>query len=435
MLSAADADLAQRDQAIAGLAMVMDPDALVAALRTVRPELNVSSAQLTYLRYRPTRSCLGAYRVVIQDVAKPMLTHVTAYSMKAWAKLPTSIDNHHIALQDQVLVSFFPGDTKLTSLTQFMNSDNRQDILKTLMPANVETWTADIETLAYKPERRYVGRINCEYGAGALLKHYRKTEYRKSASVTIMDCPSTARLRIPRTLGRSEHHQSLVFEWLPGRLLDTEISTAPVARSLYAAGAVLAEFHALATDGLEHRTRNIQADKLTAIAATIAQLHPPLTSLAQDIATRVGEKLLQEPRVAQRIHGDFYAKQVVLMEAGQVAIIDHDENVCGDPMEDLGLFIAHLLRDKYNGRIAHSQTEILIEAFINGYLEAFIGGGQFAAQQQMNLSLRYYIAAGLFSLTHSPFRAHTPNWPEDTQIMLQHIKDILHSPCASTWLS
>jgi len=427
MLSAADANLVERDQAIASMKMVLDPDAFVKALRNAQPELNVADAKLTYVRYRPARSCLGAYRVEIQNAAAPMLTHVTAYNRKAWTKLPSPIDQHHLALQEQTLVSFFPGDTKLTSLARLMNRDSRQDILKLLLPANTEAWSDDIETLAYKPQRRYVGRINCGDGASALLKHYRNREYHKSALATVIDCPTTARLRIPRTLGQSQHHQSLVFEWLPGRLLDTEITNAPVIRSLYASGAALAEFHTLATDGLQQRTRGMQLDKLNAMAATIAQLHPPLAPLAQDLATRIGQGLMREPPLAQRIHGDFYTKQVVLMEDGQVAIIDHDENVCGDPMEDLGLFIAHLLKDTHNECVAHRHIESLIEAFIAGY--------QFTAQKQLPHTLHYHIAAGLFSLTHTPFRAHTPNWPEDTWIMLEHIDGMLHSPYPATELS
>ncbi len=421
MLSTADANLVQRDQAIAGMKVVIDPDAFLTTLQVARPELDVTSVQLTYLRYRPTRSCLGSYQVRIRDTVTPMLAHVTAYHGKAWGRLSIPIGNdHHIICQDHVLISLFPGDTRLTSLAGLANRDSRQDILKVLLPAGAEAWPANIETLAYKPQRRYVGRINLEHGNSVVVKHYRENEYHKAAVATMIDCPATARLRIPRTLGRSQHHQSLAFEWLPGRLLDSEITTTPAACSLHACGAALAEFHTLATDDLKHRTASIKADKLTAVAKTITHLHPPLASLAQEIATGIAQKLLREPPAAQRIHGDFSPSQVILMEKGQVAIIDHDENVCGDPMEDIGLFIARLLRYEHTGKITHNQAELLIEAFIEGY--------QSSTQQPITRTLHCHIAAGLFSLSHRPFRAHEPNWPEGIQKRLEQINDILHSP-------
>ncbi|MCF6256310.1 MAG: aminoglycoside phosphotransferase family protein [Gammaproteobacteria bacterium] len=425
MLSTANAKLVQRDQTIAGMKIIVDPDAFFNALNSAQPELNVSNAQLTYIRYRPTQFCLGAYQVRIPNANTPLLVHATAYNDKRWSKLPIVSGNHHIELQSQVLLSIFPGDSKLTSLASLMNPDNRQAIMRNLLPANVEASlgniSGDIKTLAYKPQRRYVGRVHFEHGTSALLKHYRERDYHSSAVANVIDSPTTARLRTPRILGRSQRHQSLLFEWFPGRLVDTEtIVASTAASSLYAIGAALAEFHTLATDGLKQRTLSMKVNKLNTVATTIALLHPPLAAFAQDLATRIGQKLLQEVPVTQRIHGDFSPSQIVLLDQGQVAIIDHDENVCGNPIEDLGLFIACLFKYEHKGKIAPSQTELLIDAFIEGY--------QFTAQQQVTQTLHYHIATALFAVTHKSFRHHKPNWPQDIQAMLERVNDILHSP-------
>ncbi len=419
MLSTIDADLIQREQAISGMKKVMDPEAFLSALRIAQPEMNVASAKLSYLRYRPTQSCLAAYQVRVQGADAPMLIHATAFNSKAWNKLATSIDKYHFALEDQVLVSLFPGDIKLTSLSQLMNHDSRQKILKTLLPGEAKAWSSDLETLAYKPQRRYVGRIHLEDTTSLLLKHYAKRNYHQSASATMIDYPMTRQLRIPRTLGQSPHHQCLAFEWLPGRLLDTEIKTSPTSHALYSSGAALAEFHALTTDGLPQSSLPMQADKLSTRATTIAQLHPPLASLAHKLATSINQNRLRAAPITQRIHRDFAPGQVILMEKGQVAIIDNDQNICGDPLEDLGLFIAHLLRHQYKGKLTPQQAESLIESLIEGY--------QSTAQKKVTHALRYHIAAGLFSLAHRSFRSRKPNWPENIQKILEQINDILHS--------
>ncbi|MCF6346336.1 MAG: phosphotransferase, partial [Thiomicrorhabdus sp.] len=340
------------------------------------------------------------------------------------------VSNHHIILQDQVLLSFFPGDTQLIALDQLMNRERRQNIIKTLLPAhltNLETFQGKLETLAYKPERRYVGRLALKNGTSVLLKHYRKRKYHNSALATNVQAPTSEQLRIPRLLGASKSYQSLMFEWLPGTLLDTEIKTNPDVRSLHASGVALAKFHTITTNGLTHRTLKMRAEKLTDMAKTIAQFYPSLGKLSHDTALLIVENIQHEPSVMQRIHGDFYPKQIILMAEGQVAIIDHDENRCGDPMEDLGLFIAHLLRDKYTKRITHNQTEQLIEALIEGY--------ESITQKTVTRKLYCYVAAGLFSLTHSPFRNHKSNWPKETLIMLELINSIMHSSNSTTRLT
>ncbi len=425
MLSTAEEKLVQRDEAITGMKMVMDPDIFLDALRTTQPWLNVSSVQLTYIRYRPTRFCLVSYRINTPSAAEPLLTHVTAYNQKFWRKLSIPDNNHHVALQDHVLLSIFPGDHKLIALAQLMNRQNRQTILKNLEPVDVtalpENISTEIETLSYKPQRRYVGRIHFEHGTSALLKHYREREYHSSAVTTVIDCPATARLRTPRLLGRLQRDHSLLFEWLPGQLLNSKTIAAPTATAfLYEIGAALAEFHTLATDGLKQRTLSMKVDKLSAVATTIAQLHPPLATFSQDLAADISQKLLQEALVAQRIHGDFTPNQIVLMDKGQIAIVDHDENVCGNPVEDLGLFIACLFRYEYKRLITRQQNESLIDALLEGY--------QFTAQQQVTKTLHYHIATAMFTVTHRPFRNHQTNWPEEIQVMLERVNDILNLP-------
>ncbi len=418
MLSTADTELVQSDQAIAGMKIVVDPDAFVAALRIARPELDVTDVQLSSVHYRPTRFCVGVYQVGIKD-ATPLLSHVTAYSAKTWTKLPVSLDNHHSVLKERAVISIFPGDTRLTSLVRLMNRESRQDILKTLMP-KTEMKGGDMELLSYKPERRYAGRIGFEDGTAVVLKHYRERDYHRSAVTAIDDCPGTGRLRTPCVVGQSPHYQSLVYEWLPGRLLRKEINTAPTADSLYASGAALAEFHTLSADGLRQRPRNMRVDGLNTNLAGIIQLHPPLAPLAQDLVTRITQKLSQETPQILRIHGDCNSNQFILMENGQVAIIDLDRNTRGNPQEDLGLFIAQIHRDENRKRITLSLAEPLIDALLEGY--------QFTAQKKITKDLHYHVAAGLFSLSGRPFRAREPDWPERTREMLERIDEILNSP-------
>lgn len=220
MLSIADAYLVERDPTISGMRTVLDQEAFLHALQTAKPELNITGVQLTYLRYRATRSCLGAYQITLDKGSMPLQAHVTAFNDKAYNKFITAnkpLNPHHTVLGDQVLLSLFPGDSKLSSLEALMDKTRRQAIIKTLLPAHLTSsgnGQGNLETLAYKPERRYVGKLALGNGNHALLKHYRKREYHKSVLATDIQDPASDQLRIPSLLGSSQSHQSLMFEWL-----------------------------------------------------------------------------------------------------------------------------------------------------------------------------------------------------------------------------
>src|SRR2546427_137056 len=66
MLSSNEAELARRDPAVPGLAMVLDPDSFATALRRAAPDADLRTAQITYRRYKPQNFCRVAYRL---DVA------------------------------------------------------------------------------------------------------------------------------------------------------------------------------------------------------------------------------------------------------------------------------------------------------------------------------------------------------------------------------
>lgn len=416
MLSTADADLAQRDPALAGLNVVLDTDAFAAALRRCHPNVSINDVQLTYIRYRPTRLCLGAYRIDVKD-AQPLSAHITTYNATQWAKHSVAAD-HHRMLPDRTVISLFPEDNRLTSLAHLIAPDTRHSVLTTLLPDISDSH--DLQTLAYKPQRRYVGRIGNAHDTAAVLKHYRKQEYRKAAVATAADYPTTNRLRIPRVLGQSQRHHTLAFEWLPGQSLYAETTTAPNPDSLYATGAALAEFHTLPTTALQQRGADGTIAKLTAAVATVSQLCPPLASHAQRLAKHIAHHISQEVPTVARLHGDFHAKQVVLMPNQQIAIVDLDENIAGDPRVDLGLFIAHFYDEEYQQHITPSQTASLIDALLEGY--------QTTARRQISDTLHYHVAAALFSLIHKPFRVHRPNWVHGIHTLLGHVSDILHSP-------
>ena len=85
MLSSPVADLVLRDPAIPGLATLLDTEALVARLRRHLPGVDLGTARVTYVKYKPGTNCLVSYRVEMGGTAIDV--YAKAYRPDAQAQL------------------------------------------------------------------------------------------------------------------------------------------------------------------------------------------------------------------------------------------------------------------------------------------------------------------------------------------------------------
>jgi aminoglycoside phosphotransferase (APT) family kinase protein len=136
----------------------------------------------------------------------------------------------------------------------------------------------------------------------------------------------------------------------------------------------------------------------------------------------LASRLAELPPTDRQLHGDFYAKQVLLRPDG-VAVLDFDEAARGDPGHDLGLFLAHLEWDALRGRVRSDPVEALGAALLEGY--------RAARRRAYSLSPDLYAAAGLLRLAPHPFRNREPDWPERTAALLDRAEEFLGRPAES----
>src|SRR6266542_2206685 len=124
MLSRTEMDLARRDPAIPGLAVVFDPDAFVGELRGVLPEADLRAAQITYLRYKPQCYCRVAYRLDVAGTAVEVdVRACRPEDLATWLEEGESSSiagplgpGRIIMEQLAALVTVFPNDLKLPAL-------------------------------------------------------------------------------------------------------------------------------------------------------------------------------------------------------------------------------------------------------------------------------------------------------------------------------
>lgn len=431
MLTLADTDLVKRDPALPGLAILLDANALLGALQQAHPDINPGKMKATYVRYKHGMNCLVAYQLQQAGAATQMM-YAKIQGHDAGDKLgkaheqarrnaPFGIQTFVLA-EHAIVVRLFPADSKLNTgaLRRLIDPASRKKFLRRLLPQRSDLWKATIESLRYKPERRYVTRLrNPNEQGDAVLKIYTQSGYH-AARIGARAFASSKTLRIPMLLEHCDKQFILVFDWQTGQQLVNVFAATPELASgmLKNVGMALAELHAQSADQLPVRTRQAEADNLSETATAIAAICPHLATRAADIAHRLGTRLLQMPPLALPLHGDFYADQV-LLKGDTVCILDLDRASRGDPGCDLGRFIAQLERDVLHGDLPVTQVKPLQQALLDGYR---------TISDSIDLPrITLYTATALFQLAMESFRYRKSDWPQQIKAILARTEALIQA--------
>jgi hypothetical protein len=414
VFSRADADLVARDERLPGLRLLLDPAALGEALQRVRPGLRINSVTYHYVRYKPGTNCLSAFTLNLDGAE--VRGYAKAYQPEDWAKLMKATERHgvegplgdgRLVLEDEATeVVVFPNDNKLTSLSSLFDAAAGANLLARVFRDRPDLQSGTVQFLRYKPERRFVARLDVDGEPRAVLKLYSQRAY-EEARITARKLGASARL-----IGHSAHHGVLAFEWRDGVLLSAIVNGpfAPVT-VLDRTGAAIAAFHRLDGRGLRVRDRASELRTIQAIADGLRYIHPAAERLVNDLTESLMSCFRDAPAVLHPIHGDFYDRQV-LVNDGQITILDLDEAVLADPAADHGLFIAHLERDALLGGVPAERVAVAREALLAGYG---------LPPERVEL----YTAFGLLQLAPHHFRSREPNWPERTEATLERALSIV----------
>ncbi|CAA9515892.1 MAG: hypothetical protein AVDCRST_MAG17-2282 [uncultured Solirubrobacterales bacterium] len=415
---AADAALVARETNLPGLATLLAPEAFAAAFAAAVAPVTVRRPSVRYLRYKPDTSCLVLYQVELDgnDATVYARAHrATAHEKLAGASAQTvaasPVGPSTLVLRElSVAVHLFPDDRRLRGLQHLTDPERRRRLLKKALPGNPELWSADLRTLRYKPERRFVGVLDGEEGRRAVVKVHAEQEFRRAleaARALGEDEPSAAprAVRLPRMLGCSPRRGLVASEWLDGRSLEETLRD-PDGDSGHAAlaGAALAALHAQSRQGLKRYSGGDIAQRLREEVDTIAHIEPDLAGLAAEVAAHAAEEIAGAPPLECPLHGDFSADQV-LLRGNEAAIIDLDEAAYGRPAADLGSFVARLEIEALRGRMSGKRSREATDALLGGYRGAANHGE--ATWERV----RPHAAAALLRLAPEPFRYRHPQWP------------------------
>lgn len=420
MLSPSDANLAARDPLIPGLRVLLDPEELTRLLHENYPDRQFTTVAVRYLRYKPATKCLAA--LVLESDGIAIDAYAVAFAASERHRVQKALDRKITSRQfdpgrffdepSGIIVSIFPNDMRLHAL-QGLEPDGLRGFLEAVAPDNEELGRARLVRLTWKPERRFVGRLDVDGQPMAVIRHYEAAEW--DAALTSTLALRSSQARVPRTLAFSERHRTLLQEWIPGIPLTVPVHAAEVNRKTFErAGAALASFHAAGPlPSLKIRNREREIAGVRELGRWIATVDPDAGLIANQCARELANALgALELREASLIHGDFHPSQLLAQEL-EVRILDMDDAALGDPLEDLANFAAHLDRDVALGRTTAGIAETILGAVLDGY-------GKGVAKESWRFEV--YRAAALFRLVPEPFRLRSSGWSKQIQCLLDRVQ-------------
>lgn len=424
-----DHSLIRRETAIPGFRYLLHPDRLAPLLESGCGITGLQNLRLDYLRYKAGMNCIARFE--FQDRGEWSYGYAKAFGADAAVKLKKARERPdcrsplgpgRIMLDaQQILICFFPNDAKLGSLCKLSEQSSREVLLSRIFKSRSGWEEAEYAPLNYKPERRFVARFTNPAGDCAAVKFYSRAEFDmvRKFRKRLRD---TEGVRIPAWIGGSKAHHALAYAWLPGSTLRPHIADRQLA-VVEAAGEAIAHFHGGTQPGLEHLDHGQMASSLDALASELANLLPELRDPAVRLARQLARWWLDRDDPGVPIHGDFYDKQVTAGDDG-VALIDCDNAYLGDPLSDVGCFVAHLERSAINGQMEAADIPAVVSALLRGYQNV---------RPRLNTGeLNRYIALSLFQLIHNPFRDRSEDWPSQTVALLQRCSELFASAGPAT---
>jgi len=412
LLSPADEELIRRDSTLPGLRYALDGDALCELVVAQPGPVNLTKVQINYVRYKPGTSCWSG--CLFHFGEKMVHGYVRALRLES-PKLRKENEKPSVpgllgpkrllAPTLGLVISTAANDRKLPALATLVQEPER--MLKRIFPDHPDFWEGTIDPINYKPARRFVAKLAHSPFAAAALKIYDAREFEKAyLNVRLLGSAASA----APWVGKSSRHRILAFEWLEGTALHRVLSNAAALRG---AGAALRTFHAQNAIGLPLRTAQELSRSVLEVARGIAALRPDIKRQALQLAQRISQSIDDNAAGVATIHGDFYSTQVIVSENGEVKILDFDEAATGNPLIDLGNFLAHLERGVLNKEITESQAKLASAAFLEGY-----------AKRDFR-ECRAHISSALFRLAQEPFRMRQAHWEDRIDAILRRVEGLI----------
>lgn len=428
MLSQADAAVVARDRDLPGLATLLDDAALHDVMSRAQPGTEFTAVRADYLRYKPGTNCLA--RLSLRANGVDTFGYAIAYRHDAERKIGLgalgtngSFGSDSKLAREHIAIYLFPHDRRLPALSKLNDESATRRLLGRIAPSFANDPALHLQTLRYKPERRYVARLSIGDRPAAALKLYTFDAYRaaRRAEKTISGMQSNC---FARCLGHSNSHAALLFEWVEGAApLLSLPGSGPTSDQLCSAANTIHRLHSQRSATLPMHSREEFLRQLEGQMVQLQWMFEEQCTTLDSIFRAISNNLQEgaEPKLVS-CHGDLHPEQLVGGEAGPV-LLDFDRACLAEAASDLGYLWA-----EWRSRDDHLSVEQR-DALFDTWLRAYQSLNGTVDQDRIHA----YAAARMVALAGECFRRRRVDWRSVARQRIEQAATILgiSSQCAS----
>jgi aminoglycoside phosphotransferase (APT) family kinase protein len=409
------------DPALGGLAVALDGDAVadIVARRLpdcARGELAVESCHPRYIRYKPGTNCVVQYELVLRGEHAhriPTLAHARLYSDRHAEVLWASRSLHRLielahglpglpaaraALLPELrgLLEIYPVDRKMPGLLGAASVNTVERLVLAALPEDGDGRALDgIELVRYKPGRKAVLRYGLRGGRREAVYGRVHADGRGAALLDAGRALVGAAVPTPAPLAYIPDPGLLLIGEAPGRRL-ADLSDGEYERWLPTVAEALAALHTARIENLPPSAKRNKEGAVLSAARTLATVRPEVGRVALRLGTTLAARLAESPAARAPVHGDFYDDQVLVSDS-EVSLLDFDAAGQGNPLLDVGNFLAHLTAER---------GERFRGVFLGAYAEV---------RPEAAEDVALFEAAALLRIGITPFRWLRPDWPQEVE--------------------
>ncbi len=368
-----------QDKKLPQLSAVLDAGLMKYVFEKVLIRLEVEECQIIQSRYKPERNCLISYRLQIRDgITNERQEQIlcarvfpAGESLSRFTKaqkqtlVAPKFGNALTHLSDlEMVVWAFPNDRKLTGLPYISDVNRlRAEILPAAFGDNFQINSLSSEIIHYVAEHTCTVKVNLALTNVKTSKShtailYGKTYYKEEGAQTFQAMQELAKqVNITQPLAYQPEIKTLWQFGLQGKTLN-EYS----ANDDFLAGKTAEAVAALHQAKVSCARQATLPDLLLKLetATKFFALNNP--SEQQKLSVLVERLITQSSRLTARptalLHGDLHLKNF-FVAGDKVVLIDLDNLAYGDPLQDVGSFIAGLW---YRGN-SPQQINAFVEAY------------------------------------------------------------------------
>ncbi|HKX30953.1 MAG TPA: aminoglycoside phosphotransferase family protein [Blastocatellia bacterium] len=368
------------DERLPQLGELLDPSAMQQVFereltngKGLEAGYRLTACRILQIKYRPGRRCLVTYALQSVELStereREQLLSVT------------------VAADGERRIRLFPDDRKLTGLPVLVDSTELQHrILPEVVAASHGAeWAIDqsvSEVVHYAAERACTVRARVQLrhrhpGRTASPVFFGKT-YVLDESVTAWDglwhlwnseARRAGRLVIPRPLVYQPEIRTVWQAGLEGEtIIESDPRRSDFRELLAGAGAAIAALHEIQSPFARRITIETIVSRLEEAVELISRFRPSLNARLRSLFEQLQSSARSlGTRPVATLHGDLHLQNLLVTRDRRVALIDWDNFCQGDPLQDLGSFVAALyyrglLEGRASGTVETSARQ-LIEAY------------------------------------------------------------------------